>query len=344
MDLTRPYAVTYVLHDKVENIFVQIICDNGLYGLGAGSPSEYVTGEILDHDFDSKGDLISDILVGREITEYRALIDILSTKLSNQPALVAALDMALHDSFCKSINISLLKFLGQKTKPLPTSITIGLKNLAETLEEGREYLDNGFKIIKLKIGREIDEDIERFLKLRELVKNKMLIRVDANQGFNVEEFLRFAEETKDYEVEFFEQPFKPDHYHWMSRLPEDLRRLCAADEDMHNLQDAINLAGSELVYGIFNIKLMKCGGISEALRIADIANATNKKLMWGCMDESVISISAALNSAMSCASTRYLDLDGSLDLASDIAEGGFKLKEGILYPLIDQPGLGVTLI
>ena len=88
---------------------------------------------------------------------------------------------------------------------------------------------------------------------------------------------------------------------------------------------------------------MKCGGITSGRKIANVALLNGINLMWGCNDESIISISAALNAALSFPNTKYLDLDGSLDLAKDLVTGGFNLKNGIMKPL-DKPGLGVELI
>ncbi len=93
--------------------------------------------------------------------------------------------------------------------------------------------------------------------------------------------------------------------------------------------------------GIFNIKLMKCGGIAPARRIAAIAESAGVRLMWGCMDESRISIAAALHAALSSPATRYLDLDGSLDLARDVVRGGFLLEDGVMR-MTGAPGLGVA--
>ncbi len=344
MKLTRPYAVTYVMHDSVSNIFVKIDSNNGLYGLGAGSPSEYVTGEIMDENCQDRIPELREILVGKDVRCIAGIIDTLTARYANQPALLAALDMALHDLFCKNLGISLGKYLGSKVRRLPTSITIGLKDVRETVEEGLEYKQRDFKIIKLKIGESKELDIERCIKLREAVGNEMMIRVDANQGYSVDEFLDFIDKTRHCSLEFFEQPMTPDQVGEMMKLPGEIRELCAADENLHKTKDALSLVKMGRPFGIFNIKLMKCGGPSEAMLIANIAKTESIGLMWGCMDESIISISAALNTALACSSTQYLDLDGSLDLASDIVKGGFELNEGVLYPLLDQPGLGVELL
>ena len=97
------------------------------------------------------------------------------------------------------------------------------------------------------------------------------------------------------------------------------------------------------LYGIFNIKLMKCGGITGAFEIANIAKPAGIHLFWGCNDESIISITAALHAAFACPHTKYIDLDGSLDLAEDVVTGGFSIKDGYMY-VNDEPGLGLSLL
>ena len=114
-------------------------------------------------------------------------------------------------------------------------------------------------------------------------------------------------------------------------------------ESLLDARDALECLQPPRPFGIFNIKLMKCGGIAAGLQIAEIANLAGIDLMWGCMDESRISIAAALHAALASPTTRYLDLDGSLDLARDLAQGGFVLENGQLR-VTDQPGLGVDLI
>src|SRR5206468_7134662 len=113
------------------------------------------------------------------------------------------------------------------------------------------------------------------------------------------------------------------------------------DESLHDEQDALELVRPTRACGIFNIKLMKCGGIQPARGIARIAELAGVRLMWGCMDESRISIAAALHAALASPATRYLDLDGSLDLARDVVSGGFTLEKGVMRTT-GAPGLGVV--
>ncbi len=129
----------------------------------------------------------------------------------------------------------------------------------------------------------------------------------------------------------------------MQALPAPTRRRCVADESLHGPQHAHALAAEPHAFGVFNIKLMKCGGVLAAREIAAVAQHHGIELMWGCMDESAISIAAALHAAFACAATRYLDLDGSLDLAVDVVDGGFVLSDGVMR-LTGQPGLGVQQV
>jgi L-alanine-DL-glutamate epimerase-like enolase superfamily enzyme len=117
--------------------------------------------------------------------------------------------------------------------------------------------------------------------------------------------------------------------------------MLTADESLKDIKAAKNLAAHPQPFGIYNIKLMKCGGIHAARKIAAVAEQHHIYLFWGCNDESILSITAALHAAYSCTTTKYLDLDGSFDLAEDLVTGGFVLKDGILS-ISDAPGLGCT--
>jgi len=308
---TKPYTIAFKTVDEVKNAFVQITLENGTTGIGAGNPSEYVTGESFEQCEKALHENNLDFLVGRDIRELNQLLYEVLVRFPKNPAARAALDIALHDVFTKHLNIPLVKFLGQKITSMPTSNTIGIKNVEDTLKEAQEYGDRGFTVLKVKLGKDLEEDVERLVKLREKFGKRFTIRIDANQGYTVEQTIAFAKRTAQLDVELIEQPLP---------AKQDFTAPVAA--------------------GIFNIKLMKCGGVREALRIADIAALQNIELFWGCNDESIVSITAALHAAFSCAHTKYIDLDGSLDLARDVVRGGFVLKDGVMY-CSDKPGLGV---
>jgi len=335
---TKPYTIAFKTVDEVKNAFVEITLENGTTGIGSGNPSEYVTGESFEQCEKALHENNLDFLVGRDIRELNQLLYEVLVRFPKNPAARAALDIALHDVFTEHLDIPLVKFLGQKITSMPTSNTIGIKNVEDTLKEAQEYGDRGFTVLKVKLGKDLDEDVERLVKLREKFGKRFTIRIDANQGYTVEQTIAFAKRTAQLDVELIEQPLpaKQD----LRALPEAIRKKVAADEALLSPADGLSLSTAPVAAGIFNIKLMKCGGVREALRIADIAALQNIELFWGCNDESIVSITAALHAAFSCAHTKYIDLDGSLDLARDVVKGGFILKDGVMH-CSDKPGLGV---
>ncbi|WP_022665886.1 mandelate racemase/muconate lactonizing enzyme family protein [Desulfospira joergensenii] len=341
LKLTRPYTIAYETVDAVENIFVTLEGDNGITGIGAGSPAPEVTGETMGKSMKALEGL-NPFLKGKDIRMTPSLLRSLQTGLDGTPAAMAAADIALHDLAGKTLGLPLADILGRAHDSLPTSITIGIMDLDQTLEEAREYVERGFTILKIKTGLDLEGDIERVLKVREDFGPSVRIRVDANQGYSARDFARFFKQTKDC-VEFSEQPLKSDQLKEMQALDRSMRMLSAADESLHTPADVPALLQEPRPFGIFNIKLMKCGGMGPGLDIARLARLSGIDLMWGCMDESVVSIAAALHAALASPATRYLDLDGSLDLARDIVKGGFILENGNLRTT-DQPGLGVTRI
>ena len=340
--LTKPYTIAYETFDHVENIFVRLDTSEGAFGIGVASPAPDVNGESTADCQQSLNQYLGPLLQGRDVRHLNSLVRELRTNMASTPAAMTAVDMALHDLLAKVMGIPLADLLGRCHESLATSVTIGIKSIQETLEEASDYLGQGFKILKIKIGHNLDQDMERLFKLREHVGKHIAIRVDINQGYTREVFATFVQQTMPLDLEFIEQPLKHDDIEGMSMLPGSVRKQVAADESLHGVADAFKLAASPQPFGIFNIKLMKCGGIAPGIQIAHIAHLAGIDVMWGCMDESVVGISAALHAAFSSPATRYLDLDGHLDIVRDIADGGFKIHEGRLF-LRDKPGLGITL-
>lgn len=340
---TKPYTIAFKTVDEVWNAFVEITLDNGVTGIGAGNPSEYVVGETLEQCLEALKEENLSFLIGRDIRELNQLLYELLKQFPANPSARAALDIALHDAFTKTLGIPLVKYLGQKIQKLPTSNTIGIKSVAETLTEAEDYVKRGFRVLKVKLGRNLEEDIERLIKLREQFGSTVVLRIDANQGYSIEDTIQFYGRTYDLNIELIEQPLPARDVEGMKSLPKEVRNVIAADESLISPVDAMELIKPPKACGIFNIKLMKCGGIGQALKIADIAEHEGIDLFWGCNDESIVSITAALHAAFACPRTKYIDLDGSLDLARDIVRGGFILKDGYMW-CSDQPGLGVERI
>lgn len=342
LTLLRPYTIASREITGVENVFLEITLQDGTTGIGAANPAPEVVGETPEQSLANLQSTVVQGFVGRDIRHFRQLIDEAGQAFPHLPGTLAAVDIALHDAFCKWLGVPVVAFYGQKIKSLPTSITIGIKGVSETLEEAAEYHERGFRVLKVKTGMDVETDVERLAKLREVYADHFTIRVDANLGYSLDELRIFFKKAAPLNIELVEQPLPVGAENQLLTLPADQRRLLAADESLKDAAAALQLAGQPLPYGIFNIKLMKCGGIAGALDIANIAKPAGISLFWGCNDESIVSITAALHAAFACPHTRYIDLDGSLDLAVDVVSGGFILENGVMRTN-GLPGLGVIV-
>jgi len=339
LGLTRPYTIASRSVDSVENVIVTLRTGRHA-GFGAAAPDPGVTGETLAASAAALSEEGLAWLVGQDVREVERIVRSAGDRMAETPAALAAVDMALHDLLARHLEVPLVSLLGRAHDALPTSITIGIKPVAEVLAEADEYLARGFRVLKVKLGLSLEEDLERLARLRERAGAGTRIRADANTGFTPAQTLAFFAQTADLDIEFLEQPVPSGSDDALRGFPADVRARLAADESLHGEADALRLLADPRPYGIFNVKLMKCGGIRAARRVGVIAEAAGVALMWGCNDESAISIAAALHAALATPATRYLDLDGSFDLARDVVEGGFTVDGGVLR-LLDAPGLGV---
>lgn len=338
--LKKPYTITRQTISDAEIVFFEVELANGDVGLGsANTDTDVVAEDSLQTLANLQSETVAE-LIGKDIREFRSLIIATNKKFSSFPGTMAAIDIALHDAFGKYLGISILDFYGRAHRKMITSVTIGIKGLEDTLAEAEEYYKQGFKALKVKTGLDAEEDAERIIMLRAKYEDHFAIRVDANTGYSAAQLEQFIKLTQYADVELIEQPLLPGTEQELLDFPLDTRNRLAADESLKGASSALALV-QERPFGIYNIKLMKCGGILPALDIATIAREADISLFWGCNDESMVSITAALHVAFACPHTRYIDLDGSLDLAEDMVIDGFVLQDGYMMPN-NKPGLGLT--
>ncbi|MBK9932750.1 MAG: dipeptide epimerase [Cytophagaceae bacterium] len=339
LPLTKPYTIAYNTFTDVELVFLEIELENGIIGIGSASPAEEVVGETSAQTLGNLNTEFVPNLIGRDIRHFKQIIFETHQHFPNLPGTQAAIDIALHDTFGKFLGISISDFYGQKIESLPTSVTIGIMNVVETLKEAEKFKNLGFRILKVKTGHNVEEDIERLKKIHEKYGNSFKVRVDANQGYNVNELLKFVRNTEKLGLELIEQPVPVGREKDLMKIDNEIRQILCGDESMKNPKYALMFASEPKPFGIYNIKLMKCGGLIGAFEIANIAQNAGIDLFWGCNDESIVSITAALHAAYCCPNTKYIDLDGSFDLAEDLVNGGFSIDDGYLR-INKKPGFG----
>lgn len=329
LQLTKPYTIARETISNAEIVFFEVILSNGICGKGAASTDPDVVPETPAQTLQNLQSDSVQQLVGKDIRQFLSLIAFYRNTFPNQPGTQAAIDIALHDAFGKWIGLPVVDFYGRYHEKMLTSVTIGIKGVDETIQEAREYKEQGFKILKVKTGLNAEEDAERIIKLYASFGSYFTIRVDANEGYTSTDLQYFLKHTAGTALELIEQPFYPDLDNALLDFPQETRRLLAADESLKDARSALTIS-QQKTFGIFNIKLMKCGGLTGAFEIANIAKQAGIDLFWGCNDESSISITAAIHAAFACPHTKYLDLDGSLDLIENTDEKGFILQNGYL--------------
>lgn len=341
MKLAEPYSIAYETVDKITNIFVRIETDKGINGFGCAAPDGFITGENPDSVTSAIDNSLTPLLKGSDPLRTALAVERIRPYLHENASAIAAIDMALFDILGKASALPLWVLLGGYRDRMKTSVTIGILPVNETVEKSKEWVNQGFKCLKLKGGIDVESDIGRIIRVREEVGKDIELRFDANQGYTPDEAVRFVNETRSAEPELIEQPTprgKPD---MLKNVTSRTDIPVMADESIITLRDAFRIAKGEIA-DMVNIKLMKVGGIMESIRINTVARSAGLEAMVGCMDEAELGIAAGLHFALARPNVIYADLDGHIGLKGDPSSGELIIKDGILYPN-NKPGLGYEL-
>ena len=333
----EPMKIAFATIVDMETCIIKVTTDEGITGWGEAAPFPYVTGDNLE----------TVILVGRDLREALIGIDpraigtihrIMDSKYAGNTAIKAGIDIACYDIAAKSAGVPLYKFLGGDDPHVHSDVTIGIDRPERMAEKALSWVNKGFEIIKVKLGEDIATDAERIRAIRETVGRDITIRIDANQGWTVKDAIKISRTLDGLGVDLIEQPVPSCDFDGLAEIRRNSDVLIAADESCHSIHDAARLAMMRAV-DVVNIKLMKCGGIFEALKIAAVCEATGIPCMIGCMGESTLANLAGMHLAAATDNIRYVDLDSVYILKQEDVYGGYDHRGGRVT-LWDAPGIG----
>ncbi len=306
--LKTPFTTALRRVDSLNSLVIKLITDNGVCGYGAAAPTAMVTGETMPSLVCAVRDYIKPLILDKTVD--LKLTDIIKASIAHNTSAKAAVETALYDLLAKEQGLPLFKYLGgRKSKRLETDITISLNPPEIMAEDTKKALSAGVEILKIKLGGTVREDIKRIDAVAEVSADRLL-RLDANQAWSYEDALKIINhcEERMYPIEFVEQPFAADALENMKRLKQISKLPILADESVFAEKDAQNIAALGCTDYI-NIKLAKCGGITEAKKICEVAKKANIPCLMGCMLESPVGIIAAAHFAAANDIVTMYDLD-----------------------------------
>lgn len=339
--LRVPFKTALRSVDSVEDVIVEIHTDTGAIGYGEAPPTGVITGDTTGAIIGAIKDHMIKTLVGRDVDDFEDLMVALNGCILKNTSAKAAVDMALWDLYGQLYKIPVYKLMGGARKSITTDITISVNDPDEMARDAVNAIERGYDCLKVKVGKEPEKDIARLSAIRQVVPKETLIRIDANQGWTPKEAVRILNgmQEKGLDIEFVEQPVKAHDFDGLKYVTERSYVPVLADESVFSPEDAMKImqmGAADLV----NIKLMKCGGLYNALKIASAAEVYGVECMIGCMLEAKISVNAAVHLACAKKIITKIDLDGPVLCKEDPIIGGAVFDEKTIT-VSDEPGLGI---
>nr|WP_314462115.1 dipeptide epimerase [uncultured Clostridium sp.] len=339
--LVTPFKTALRTVETVNDIVVRITADDGQTGYGEAPPTAVITGETKGSVRCAIEEFIAPGLIGMEIENLDGIMRILHKSMVKNTSAKAAVDMAVYDLFAKSCGKPLYKVLGGSKGEIETDLTISVNETEEMVRDSLSAIQQGFGILKIKVGKEGQRDVERIKAIRQAVGPDIKLRIDANQGWTAKDAVRIIRKLEDMgiDMDLVEQPVNAHDFEGMKLVTSQVQTPILADESVFSAMDAIHII-KERAADLINIKLMKTGGIYEALKVCAIAECYEVECMIGCMLESKIAVSAAAHLAAAKGIITRADLDGPSLCREDPYAGGPSFHGHRIF-MNTEPGLGI---
>lgn len=340
--LKTPFKTAIRTVTSVEDIVVMVKTDTNNVGYGEAPPTGVITGDTKGAIISAIEDHIKKAIIGMDIENFEEIMITLNKCIIKNTSAKAAIDMALYDLYGKLYNAPLYKLLGGYRNELLTDITISVNDPVEMAKDSLSAIILGYKTLKIKVGTDSITDIKRLKAIRKIVGEGVNIRIDANQGWKPKEAVLTLRKMEDagIDIELVEQPVHAHDIEGLKFVTDNTSIPVMADESIFSPMDALKIMQTRAA-DLINIKLMKTGGIYNALKICSIAEVYGVECMMGCMLEAKISVTAAAHLAAAKSIITKIDLDGPILCNTDPIIGGSIFEESFIK-FSNAPGLGIS--
>lgn len=337
----KPFVLAYTSYTDMPSIIVEIETDCGLIGFGEGVPDQHVTGETWQATYANIVHYLAPAVIGKNPFDIEQIHETMDQILYGMPTAKAAIDLACYDLMGKASGQPVYRLIGGRQHEhlvVPEILGIGTKE--EMAAGAAAARDKGCTELKIKVGTDPDEDIQRIRAVRESAGPEMKIRVDANQGWgDAATTLKVLREVEDCDLGWIEQPVAADDLHALAEVRRKTTIPVMADEGVHGpveLRRIIELGSADLI----NIKLMKCGGLYPAQKLAAQAELAGIRCIVGSMIESAIATAAGAHFAFSRKGIIGNEMGGPILFGEDVAATEYR---GEYLCLNDRPGWGLEV-
>lgn len=339
--LRVPFKTALRTVNSVEDIIVQVITDEGAVGYGEAPPTGAVTGDTTNAIIGALNDHIKKTMIGRDIEDLEGTLKALNGCIHGNTSAKAAVDMAIYDLFGQKYGMPCYKMFGGARNQIVTDITISVNDPDIMAQDTINAIKRGYETLKIKVGINPDLDVARLVAVREAAGPDTIIRIDANQAWTPKQAVRILNsmQEKGLNLELVEQPVKGYDLEGMKYVTENSYVPVMADESVFSPMDAfkiIQMGAADML----NIKLMKCGGIYNASKIAAAAEVYGMPCMMGCMLEAKVSVNAAVSFACGHSIIEKIDLDGPVLCSEDPVLGGAVFNEKFITAS-EEAGMGI---
>jgi len=342
--LRTPFKTALRTVNSIEDIIIKIETDTGHVGYGEVPPTGVITGDTRGAIIGAIETHIKPTIIGMDIEDLEGIMLKLDKSLVGNTSAKAGIDIAIYDLFGQLYNAPVYKLLGGYRKEIITDITISVNDPEEMARDSMDAINRGYKTLKIKVGKDSKKDIERMNAIRKAVGYDVELRIDANQGWKPKEAIYVLNKMEDagLNIELVEQPVAGYDIEGLKMVTDNVSIPVMADESVFSPRDAIRILEMRAA-DYLNIKLMKTGGIHNALKICSLAEIYGVECMIGCMLEAKISVNAAVHLAAAKSIITKIDLDGPILCSEDPIDGGSIFNESIIT-VSEDPGFGIKNI